>query len=396
LSVFPQECDTIIVRYGGEIGVKGEWTRRAQEKLLLKNIKKVLKHHEISFTEIKRQRGRIYLKTEEVEKAVGKLVKVFGISSLSPAIQTTSQIGDIVELCLGVAREKLKPEQSFAVRCRRVGIHPYASIDVCREVGRQILNELSSLKLYVNLENPQTEINIEVRDDLAFVFTEIVKGVGGFPLGSQKKLVGLLSGGIDSAVACWLVMKRGCPVVPIYFDNAPFTDETTLNRAVEVAKILGEWSIGFEKKMYIVPNGKNLAIIIDYAPRNLTCILCKRIMYRVAERIAEIENAEGIVTGEAIGEQASQTIHNLKVLNMAVGQYPIHRPLLGFDKNETEQLARKIGTYNVSIKKAAACTAVPEKPATQAKIEEVEKAESIIGISRMVEESINNLKTINL
>ncbi|MEM2970760.1 MAG: tRNA uracil 4-sulfurtransferase ThiI [Candidatus Bathyarchaeia archaeon] len=332
----------------------------------------------------------------EVKKIIEKLAKVFGISSLSSAIQTTCNIEDIKKVCVEVARQKFKPEQSFAVRCRRVGLHTYSSMDVCREVGRQILNELFPLKLHVDLKNPQTEINIEIREDSAFIFTETVKGVGGFPLGSQKKLVGLLSGGIDSSVACWFVMKRGCPLVPIYFDNAPFTDETTLNKAVEVAKKLGDWSIGFEQKMYIVPHGGNLDKIITRAPRNLTCILCKRTMYRIAERIAEMEDAEGIVTGEAIGEQASQTIHNLRVLNMAVARYPVHRPLLGFDKNETEQLARKIGTYEASIGKATACSAVPQKPTTQAKIEEVEEAESVLDIDRMVEESTANLKIINL
>lgn len=387
--------DTIIVRYGGEIGIKGEWTKRAQERQLLKNMKAALKHYRIAYESVERQRGRTYIKTRKTDAAMRKLAKVFGVSSMSPAVQTSSTMKDLVDTCLLVAKKTFKPEQSFAVRCRRVGAHTYSSMDVCREVGRQVLDKLSKLKPRVNLDNPQITINIEVRDEYAFVFTETVRGAGGFPLGSQQKLVGLLSGGIDSPVACWLAMKRGCPIVPVYFDNAPFTDSTTQANAVETAKILSEWAIGFPRKMHVIPHGGTLSEIAKHAPRHLTCVLCKRMMYRVAERIADIEKAEGIVTGEAIGEQASQTIHNLRILDLTATRYPIHRPLLGFDKNETEQLAKKIGTYEASIRKATSCSAVPDKPSTQAKLGDVEKAESLIDIDGMVEVAVRNTKTMN-
>jgi thiamine biosynthesis protein ThiI len=246
----------------------------------------------------------------------------------------------------------------------------------------------------VNLKNPQCTISIEVRDERAYIFTETLHGVGGFPLGSQRKVVCLLSGGIDSAVACWLVMKRGCPIIPVYLDNAPFTDEATTAKALDVAGKLFEWSIGFPRKVYVVPHGKNLEVLVGESPRKLTCILCKRMMYRIAERIAEIEKAEGIVTGEAIGEQASQTLHNLRVLSEATAKYPVHRPLLGFDKLETERIAKKIGTFEVSTRKAKGCGAAPKKPATKAKLEIVKEVEEKFDIDRMVEESVRAAKIV--
>jgi len=146
----------------------------------------------------------------------------------------------------------------------------------------------------------------------------------------------------------------------------------------------------------VVPHGQNLAEFRERCSERLTCILCKRRMYRVAERIAEMEHAEGIVTGEAIGEQASQTLHNLRVLSSAATKYPIHRPLLGFDKNETERIARKIGTYEASTRRARGCAAVPRKPVTMAKMQEVTEAEGNLNIEEMVEKSVKSLRVVNL
>ena len=341
-----------------------------------------------------RNRGRIYIETKKTQELASALTQVFGISSVSPAAKTTSTMDEIMEKAITLAKATAKNEDTFAVRCHRVGTHGYSSIDVCREAGTQILTNLKDRKLHVDLENPQFTINIEVREDEAYVFSQHMQGTGGFPLGSQGKVICLLSGGIDSPVACWLVMKRGCPIVPVYFDNQPYTDEATTAKALDVAKKLFEWSIGFPRKVYVVPNGENLEKFVKETPRKLTCLLCKRMMYRIAERIAETEKAEGIVTGEAIGEQASQTMHNLRVLDEASLRYPVHRPLLGFDKTETEVLARKIGTFEISIRKAKGCCAAPSSPATRAKLEPVKKAEEKLDLERMVEQSINNAKIV--
>jgi len=376
------------------MGIKSEWTRRAYEKLLLINIKNILKNNKIAYDEIQRKRGRIYIQTNNASEVASKLTSVFGISSVSPAIETSSDMNKIVQKSVRLAAATIKSKSSFAVRCRRVGEHPYSSMDICKEVGRQILTSLKDRSLRVELKNPQFTINIEVREDEAYIFPETLKGVGGFPLGSQAKVVCLLSGGIDSAVACWLAMKRGCPIIPVYFDNTPYTDEAATEKALDVARKLFEWSTGFPRRVYVVPHGENLENFVEEAPRKLTCILCKRMMYRIAERIAEKERAEGVVTGEAIGEQASQTMHNLRVLDQAALNYPIHRPLLGFDKTETEELARKIGTFEISTRKAKGCSAAPSKPSTKARLEMVNKAEERFGIERMVEESAKKAKIV--
>jgi thiamine biosynthesis protein ThiI len=386
----------VIVRFSGEIGIKAEWTRRTYEKLVLSNVYSALKHHGVAYDKLTRKRGRIYVKSDNASEVAERLTRVFGISSVSPAAGTTSDMDGIAKAAVVAASETVARGGSFAVRCHRVGEHAYSSLDVCRHVGEQILSKLEKKKLHVDLTNPQVTVNIEVREAEAYVFAETLKGAGGFPVGAQAKVVGLLSGGIDSPVALWLAMKRGCTVTPIYLDNAPLTDETTTEKALETARKLFEWSIGYPRKVYVVPHGTNLQTIMEKAPRRFTCLLCKRMMYRIAERIADVEKAEGIVTGEAIGEQASQTLINLRVLNEAARSYPVHRPLLGFDKTETEALARRIGTFETSIRAAKGCTAAPNQPSTQARLEAVKEAEAKLDIQGLADESIKAAKIVTV
>lgn len=390
------EFDSVIVRFGGEIGIKGRWTRRAYEKMLSKNIKKVLRHYSIQYKEFIHKHGRIYVRTENVRDTAHKTTRVFGVSSVSPAVETTSDMNEIAKKAVELADKTLRSGNSFAVRCRRVGKHSYSSMEICKEIGEQILKNLKNRDLVVDLSDPQFTINIEVRDEDAYIFSESISGAGGFPLGSQPKVVCLLSGGIDSAVACWLVMKRGCPIIPVYFDITPFTDKTATTKALDVATKLFKWTIGFPRKVYVVPHGKNLDTLVRKGPSRLTCILCKRMMYRIAERIADTEKAEGIITGEAIGEQASQTLHNLRVLDEAVSKYPIHRPVLGFNKLETEELAKKISSFGVSTRKTGGCTAAPKNPATKANLENVKKAEEALDIEEMITESIREAEIVKV
>ncbi len=388
--------DSVIIRFSGELWLKKVWTRRQYEKQLVRNLKKTLKHYEVPYSQLVRRHGRFYLKTNSATEAAHHLARVFGVSSVSPALEASSDLDDLLDKSMFLAGKVLEKGNSFAVKCKRVGKQSYSSADVRKLLGQRVLDELGkTLDLKVDLGNPDVTLGVEVRDDEVFVYSEEIEGVGGMPLGTQPKLVGLFSGGIDSAVASWLVMKRGCPVIPVYFDNSPFTDETTTERTLQVAEVLHSWAIGFPRKVYVVQNGENLKQIMK-TNRKYSCLLCKRMMYRIAERLAEKFRAEGIVTGEAIGEQASQTLTNLRVLNDAVEKFPVHRPLLGFDKPETEALARKIGTYNVSSRKAGACTAVPYQPSTKAKLEEVKKAEEKLNIKEMIEKSLESIKIVEM
>jgi len=388
--------DSVIVRFSGELWLKKVWTRKYYEKRLARNLKQTLKHHQIPYSELVRRHGRFYLKTSSAVDAAQILTKVFGISSVSPAMETSSKLDEVIDKGIFLAGIVLEEENSFAVKCKRVGKQGYSSADVRKLLGQRVLDEFGEkLGLSVDLGNPDVVLGVEVRDDQAFVYLQMIEGVGGMPLGTQPKLVGLFSGGIDSAVGLWLVMKRGSPVVPVHFDISPFTDETTTERAYRVAEVLLSWAVGFPRKVYVVQHGENLKQIMQ-TNRKYSCLLCKRMMYRVAERLAEQLRAEGIVTGEAIGEQASQTLTNLRVLNAAVKEYPVHRPLLGFDKAETEAIARKIGTYKFSSKKAGACTAVPYSPSTKAKLEDVIKAEEKLDIEAMIARSLDSIKIVEL
>lgn len=201
---------------------------------------------------------------------------------------------------------------------------------------------------------------------------------------SQSKVVCLVSGGIDSPVAAWLMMGRGCVPVFVFFDNYPFADETTKQRAIEAIEKLGEYAHGNKLKVYVVPHGGNLTDILRSCPRSLTCVLCRRMMYRLAEKIALQENADAIVTGEIIGEHASQTLVNLRVETQAVSDVSILRPLLGMNKQEVENLARKIKTFGASTKPASCCSAPPPKPRTRARLEEIREAEKRLNIEAMI------------
>jgi len=213
---------------------------------------------------------------------------------------------------------------------------------------------------------------------------------------SQGKVVCLVSGGIDSPVAAWLAMRKGCTPIFLYYDNSPFTDETTKQRAIDTIKRLREHTYKKQVRMYVIPHGEDLAEILRNCPRNLTCILCRRMMYRVAEKVALMENAGAIVTGEIIGEHASQTLRNLRVENEALSQVSILRPIVGFDKLEVERLARKIGTFDASTRPASCCSAPPKKPRTRAKFEEVRKAERRLKIEEMITKDLKEATVLTI
>jgi thiamine biosynthesis protein ThiI len=214
---------------------------------------------------------------------------------------------------------------------------------------------------------------------------------------NDGKVICLVSGGIDSPVAAWLAMKKGLTPVFVYFDNNPFADETTQQRASEAVKKLSQKASGKDFRFYIVPHGEDLADIVRNCPRNLTCVLCVRMMYRVAEQIALKEGSEAILTGEIIGEHASQTLRNLLVENKALSKrITVLRPLIGMNKTEVEGIARKIGTFDISTKPASCCTGPPSKPRTRARLEEVHKAEKRLNIESMIERDLKGMKALTI
>ena len=388
--------DTVIVRFGGEIGIKSSPVRYSYERLVVKHVRRALKARGIALKSLDYFFGRLYVRSFEAEEAAKVIARVFGVSSASPALSTSSDLEAIARTGLEIAKATLLRGESFAIRCRRVGEHPYTSMDVCRLLGERILSELSDRDLKVNLEEPDKEICVEIRGKEAFLFTKTYPGPGGFPLGTQGRLIGLLSSGMDSPVACWLAMRRGCMVVPVHFDLRPFTDDATVEKAIELAHVLADWSLGFMKHMYVVPYGRLLAEIKEKGPEPLTCVLCKRLMLRIARRLAERERAHGVLTGDSIGEQASQTIHNLRIIDGAVENIFVVRPLMCFDKTETFELARRIGTYEISVKPDAGCRAAPKKPTTVADHKAVLKTEKLLDVEGLVERALSSVREVRL
>jgi len=215
-------------------------------------------------------------------------------------------------------------------------------------------------------------------------------------LRSQNKAVCLVSGGIDSPVAAWLIIRKGCTPIFVYYDNYPFSDETTKQRALDTIKKLTDYLNGQQARIYVIPHGDDLTDILKNCPRRLTCILCRRMMYRVAEKVAKKEKAEAIVTGEIIGEHASQTLRNLRVENTIVKEICVLRPLIGLSKVEVEHLARKIGTFEVSTRPGLCCSAPPPQPRTRAKLEEIENAEERLDFESMIKRDLKGAKVLML
>ncbi len=215
-------------------------------------------------------------------------------------------------------------------------------------------------------------------------------------MGSSGKVVCLVSGGIDSPVAAWLVIRRGCVPIFIYYDNYPFTGESTKHRALDTIKKLREYSREGRLKIYVIPHGPDLVDILRNCPRRLTCVLCRRMMYRLAGRVALVEGADAIVTGEIIGEHASQTLRNIRVENTAATDICVLRPLIAMDKLDVERLARRIGTFEVSTRPGLCCSAPPKLPRTRAYMEEVMNAEERLDVKSMIERGMENAEVFEV
>jgi thiamine biosynthesis protein ThiI len=227
----------------------------------------------------------------------------------------------------------------------------------------------------VDLTSPDQSLYVEVRNESAYLFTDTIDGVGGMPTGSQGKVVCTLSSGLDSPIAAFKVMKRGCIPVFVNFDNTPYANDDCRAIVTDQAQLLANYIHNFEVKLYIVPHGEDLTEAETHGPQKMTCLFCKRNMLRMSREIAIMEDADAIVTGEIIGEQASQTTMNLRAINTAVCDFPILRPCAGDDKSDIEALAHKIGTYKFAEEGLSCCTLAPKYPATRGKTGDVQKAE---------------------
>jgi len=407
----------VLVKYG-EIFLKSEPVRHQYEKRLKENIRAGLRAVKIDIEnfEIRRTRGRLFVRvsgragrtSRDFESACHVLEKTFGIVSFSPCWHlNTSSAREIQKFVKKNYAGWVERGQTFAARVKRNGVQKtdtakksYTSMQLAKLVG-DVVNRK------VNLSQPDVKIFVEVRNDESYIYTskEVLKGPGGLPVGTSGKVVVLLSGGIDSAVAAWLMMKRGCRVVALYADNGPYVSDAkkALKRVKDMLGVLQSWSAGWRIPLFVFDHGENLKRFLEAderdVPKKFVCLLCKRMMYRVANEFAkqkEIE-AKAIVTGESLGEVASQTLDNLAVLDEASERgLPVFRPLIGNDKEENITLAKRIGTYDVSISlgDGGKCKAVPAAPRTKGRLNELTEIESKLPMKKLLRESVKSIKQI--
>jgi thiamine biosynthesis protein ThiI len=370
----------IIVRYG-EIGIKSRRTRRRIEARLVANIRRAVKKP------VKREFGRIFVDSDSREDAE-RIAKVFGVVSTSLAIKTTSELEEIISKGAEYAKERIKTGDTFSVRARRTGKHNYTSKDVEAQLGEGII-KVTGAK--VNLTKPDRTIYVEVRSGDAYIFEEIIKGVGGLPLGTQETAVTLIRGEVGSSVATWMMMKRGVEPICLYLDSSAFGGGAR-ERALETIKKLAGWKNG-RIRTYLVPYGDVLSKIREGG--KLACILCKRSMLKIGEAIADKEGAKALVTGENLGRVVSQTMENLPVIDR-VATTPVFRPILTMSKNEITELARKINTYRISREGVACSLGPPKYPKPKVELKKVLEAEEEIDMEELIKKAIEGAEIIEV
>lgn len=379
------------IRYG-EIGVKSPKIRRKFENKLISNIQTEL---DCTF---ENNQGRITLITDENEDIVKDVLsRVFGIVSYSQIRETETdkeKIADLINEMLPsiIEKGKFNPKvDTFAVRCRRVGTHDFTSQEMAAYVGSVVID---STDAKVNLSSPDFTLYVEVRQERTYIYYEKIKGLGGLPVGSQGRVVCLISGGIDSPVAAFQMLKRGCSITLLHCDNYPFT-EGSVEKVLKNADNLRRFSLGEELKVYSIKFGKYLEHAKNEAPPRMTCVLCKSGMYQSASILAKKEKANAIVDGSSIGQVASQTLNNIEATRYHC-RMPIFSPLISLDKIEIEEIAKKIGTYEVSIIPDTGCSAVPKYPETHADLELFKKIVVDINQKECLERVSESISRIDL
>jgi thiamine biosynthesis protein ThiI len=357
----------ILLRYG-EIGLKGQ-NRRFFFRKLRRNVRACLKANELQ-GKVWQEGQRIYVDSEQREAAIAAIQRVFGLVSLSPVEAIAPELEAMVQEGVAVAqRAGLDQTRTFRVQARRSDkSFPLISPEIERQVGGAIAQATGA---QVDLSREaQVEIGIEVQPNRALVFGETIPGPGGLPLGSQGRVVALLSSGIDSPVATWLMMKRGCSVIPVHFSTSPGQAEQVLS----IVDALNHHAYGWKLRPIVLSHQEvlepTLARLREVRGERWTCLFCKRVILSKAAEIAEEMGASALVTGDSLGQVASQTLSNLEVISYGIPK-PILRPLIGLDKTEIMDLARQIGTYDPSIKSSYACPFLPDRPLTQASLDKL-------------------------
>ncbi|WP_303861440.1 tRNA uracil 4-sulfurtransferase ThiI [Alkalibaculum bacchi] len=381
----------ILVRYG-EIALKG-LNKSYFVDLLLRNIKATLKN--LSGLKLEKIQGRfiVRLAPEEYEKAVVALQKVFGIVSISKAYVIENDFEEMKKLALELMGDQVVTEKTtFKVRSKRANkAFPIKSMDLNNKMGSYLLENNANLS--VDVKKPQIMFHIEVREK-TYIYTDIIPCLGGLPVGCSGKGVLMLSGGIDSPVAGYMMAKRGVEVVGVHFHSYPYTSDRAREKVMELARIMSSYT--GPMKLYVVSFTDIQQEQLLKCNEKYTTLLMRRGMMKIAQKIAYMEGAMSLISGESLGQVASQTMESINATNNAV-ELPVFRPLIGMDKNEIIEIAQKIETFETSILPFEDCCTVfvPKHPETRPKLEKVLEEEAKADVDELIEEAIKNAEILH-
>lgn len=383
----------ILVRYG-EIHLKGQ-NRPRFEKMLKDSMSAAVRRFGGS---VKKGDGRFYVRhieQSQIPAAMDALCKVFGVHSVSPAYEMEKDLSAVCQKAAELAQAEMArlglSSASFKVKGKRSDKrYPLSSMEVAAEVGGYILEHVPGLS--VDVKNPQLTVYVEMREQ-AYVYTSILPGKGGMPLGSSGKAMLLLSGGIDSPVAGYMVASRGVYLEAVHYHSFPYTSERAKEKVLTLAKLLAQYTGPI--RLHIVHFTEIQMAIYEKCPEEQLTILMRRYMMKIAERVALENQCQAIVTGESIGQVASQTIASLHVTNSAV-ELPVFRPLIGMDKDEIIERARTIGTFETSILPYEDCCTVfvPKHPVTRPNLRKIELSEKLLEEEALIADALSKTETI--
>jgi len=382
----------VLVRYG-EIILKG-LNRPVFEDLLVKNIRQALKDE--CELKIYKAQATIYIEPKDdscTDSIVHKLKKVFGIVSIVVAYPAEKNMDDVEKQIVENFANELKSAKTFKVIAKRSDKKFHMqSPEICEEIGGRILEAFPNLT--VDVKNPEINLYVEIREE-AYVHLDKIQGAGGMPSGSNGKAMLLLSGGIDSPVAGYMIGKRGVYMEAVHFFSYPYTSDRAKDKVLKLASIIASYTGSL--KVHIVPFTDIQLEIRDKCPEEHLTLVMRRFMMAIAERIAQKRGCQALITGESIGQVASQTMSALAVTDDAVNM-PVFRPLIGMDKEEIVEISRKIDTFETSILPYEDCCTVftPRHPTTKPKIERIVFSQEKLDIERLINEAVEGTETIDV
>jgi thiamine biosynthesis protein ThiI len=384
------EYQTFVLKYA-EIGIKGK-NRYFFEDKLVKQIERVLKNVQGEF-KITKVAGRIYLAADnyDFDETIAALQTVFGITGICPAVSIErdgdSNLPDYEHLSKAVVKfmDEVYPDKNktFKVKVRRVDkTYPKDSMELGRDLGADIKETFG---MEVDVHNPDILLNVELREKVN-IFSEIIPGPGGMPLGSAGKAMLLLSGGIDSPVAGYMIAKRGVEIEAVYFNAPPYTSERAKQKVIDLAGVIAKYT--GKVKLHIINFTDIQMYIYEKCPHEELTIIMRRYMMKIAEMLGVEAGCQGLVTGESIGQVASQTIESLLTTNEVVTKMPVYRPLIAFDKQDIVDISLKIDAYETSILPYEDCCTifVAKHPVTKPKLEVIKKHE--LNLSEKIDEMV--------